>query len=167
MRGIIVGLDRQRFNVTVFAASHFFSPDEEAGTGNASHGSDPVASELRAAANFVVLPRNVTGAARAIHSAALDVLVYPEIGMDAFVYFLAFQRLASVQLMFWGHPVSPAMPTDSIDYFVTSDLFEPHDHETQTDCQQQQCLLHANLTRTRSAAFAMFLPACPCAAPWL
>ena len=88
MRGIIVGLDSERFNVTVFAASHFFSPDEEAGTGNASHGSDPIASELRAATNFVVLPRNITSAARLINSAALDVLVYPEIGMDAFVYFL-------------------------------------------------------------------------------
>jgi hypothetical protein len=37
---------------------------------------------------------------------------------------LATQRLAPVQVVFWGHPVSQGLP--SIDYFVSSDRYEPH-----------------------------------------
>ena len=51
--------------------------------------------------------------------------VYPELGMDAWTYYLAFNRLAESVIVFWGHPVSPAMPLDSVDYFLSSDLYEP------------------------------------------
>ena len=37
-------------------------------------------------------------------------------------YYLGFTRLAPVQMVFWGHPVSQGIP--SIDYFISSDLFE-------------------------------------------
>ena len=121
---MITSLNQTLFNATVFAASHFFSPDADAGTGG-EPGRDKIASELRAAVNYAVLPSSLEGAASTIAAAALDILIFPEIGMDAFVYFLAFRRLAPVQAFFWGHPVSPAFPTQSIDYFVTSELFEP------------------------------------------
>jgi hypothetical protein len=45
--------------------------------------------------------------------------------MDAWTYYLAFTRLAKCVMMFWGHPVSPALPHESVDYFVSSELFEP------------------------------------------
>lgn len=57
-----------------------------------------------------------------ISNAQLDVLVYPELGMDAVMLMYAMHRLARVQCVFWGHPISQGLP--SIDYFVTSDLFE-------------------------------------------
>eukprot|EP00937_MAST-01D_sp_MAST-1D-sp2_P001857 g1857.t1 len=101
----------------------------DAGAGvNAGNGSDPIASELRSIVNYVVLPKSVPQAASVVEEAQLDILVFPEIGMDAFVYFLAFRRMAPVQLFFWGHPVSPAIPTSSIDYFISSELFEPDEH---------------------------------------
>ena len=48
----------------------------------------------------------------------LDSLFYPDIGMDTFTYFLAFSRLAPVQITSWGHPNSSGIP--SIDYFISS-----------------------------------------------
>jgi len=102
----------------------FFAPADDAGD-DSKPGRDTIASGLRAAVSYVVLPNTVEHAAATLAAAKLDVLIFPEIGMDSFMYFLAFHRLAPIQAFFWGHPVSPAFPTQSIDYFVTSDLFEP------------------------------------------
>ncbi|CAN0061566.1 unnamed protein product [Scytosiphon promiscuus] len=52
----------------------------------------------------------------------LDVLVYGDVGMDALTTALAHSRLSPVQVAFWGHPGTTGLPT--VDYFVTSDLFE-------------------------------------------
>ncbi|CAK4521292.1 unnamed protein product [Aphanomyces euteiches] len=51
----------------------------------------------------------------------LDVLVYPEIGMDSWMYFFAHHRLAPVQCVFWGHPITTGLST--IDYFIASEYF--------------------------------------------
>lgn len=63
----------------------------------------------------------------------LDVLIYPEIGMDGLASQLAAQRLAPVQCCSWGHPVTSGFST--IDFFLSSDLMEPADaqgHYTET-----------------------------------
>jgi predicted O-linked N-acetylglucosamine transferase (SPINDLY family) len=63
----------------------------------------------------------------------LDVLIYPEIGMDKLASQLAAQRLAPVQCCSWGHPVTSGFST--IDFFLSSDLMEPADaqeHYTET-----------------------------------
>ena len=36
-------------------------------------------------------------------------------------------RLAEIQVAFWGHPFTTGFPT--IDYFITSDSFEPSNNE--------------------------------------
>ncbi|MBX7201383.1 MAG: hypothetical protein K1X51_18610 [Rhodospirillaceae bacterium] len=72
---------------------------------------------------IVDLPPNLAQAREAIAAAELDVLHYPEIGMDHFTYFLAFARLATVQSMAWGHPVTSGLPT--IDLFLSVDDMEP------------------------------------------
>jgi len=64
----------------------------------------------------------------AISGSALDVLVYPEIGMDATTVRLASLRLAKVQLASWGHPITTGLPT--IDGFLSSEAFEPADATT-------------------------------------
>jgi protein O-GlcNAc transferase len=56
---------------------------------------------------------------------APHVLIYPEIGMDKVSAQLAAQRLATVQCVSWGHPVTSGFPT--VDYFISSDLMEPAD----------------------------------------
>jgi predicted O-linked N-acetylglucosamine transferase (SPINDLY family) len=59
---------------------------------------------------------------------ALDaphVLIYPELGMDTSAIRLACRRIAPVQCVSWGHPVTTGLP--HIDYFLSSDLMEPAD----------------------------------------
>lgn len=58
----------------------------------------------------------------------LDVLVYLDIGMDAFTYFLAFSRLARVQCVAGGHPVTTGIA--AMDYFVSSKLAETADADS-------------------------------------
>lgn len=36
---------------------------------------------------------------------------------------MAMHRLAPIQMVFWGHPISQGL--NSIDYFVSSDIYEP------------------------------------------
>ena len=53
---------------------------------------------------------------------SLDILVYPEIGMDMNVYLMAHKRLAPVQINTWGH--SDTSGLDNIDYYISSEYFE-------------------------------------------
>jgi protein O-GlcNAc transferase len=53
----------------------------------------------------------------------LDVLIYPEIGIDSLTAKLASLRLAPVQATSWGHPHTSGLPT--MDYFLSADALEP------------------------------------------
>ncbi|WP_052055224.1 tetratricopeptide repeat protein [Myxosarcina sp. GI1] len=53
----------------------------------------------------------------------LQVLVFPEFGMDPIAAQLGCLRLAPVQIAFGGHPETSGLPT--IDYHLTSNLMEP------------------------------------------
>ena len=63
--------------------------------------------------------------ASAIAADAPDVLIYPEIGMEPIIEKLAAMRLAPLQCMLWGHPVTSGLPT--IDVFFSADALEPDD----------------------------------------
>lgn len=54
---------------------------------------------------------------------APHVLLYPEIGIDPIAARLGAQRLAPVQCVAWGHPVTTGMP--SIDHFLSGEALEP------------------------------------------
>jgi predicted O-linked N-acetylglucosamine transferase (SPINDLY family) len=77
---------------------------------------------------WVDLPRDLAQAREALARATLDVVLYPDIGMDPFTYFLAFARLAPVQCTTWGHPVTTGI--SAMDYFVSTDYFEPEHAES-------------------------------------
>lgn len=64
-----------------------------------------------------------TAWAREVSDAHLDVLLYPEVGMDASTLRLASLRLARVQLAAWGHPLTTGLPT--IDGYLSAQAFEP------------------------------------------
>jgi predicted O-linked N-acetylglucosamine transferase (SPINDLY family) len=55
----------------------------------------------------------------------LDVLIYPEIGMDPMSIKLASLRLAPAQVATWGHPETTGLPT--IDYYLSAEEMEPPD----------------------------------------
>ncbi len=108
-QGLIETLSRTRFHVTLF------------GTPSAP---DPTRSALMAAADaFVEIPLDLAGARERIAACALDVLIYPDVGMSPLTYFLAFARLAPVQCVSWGHPDSTGI--DTLDYFLSCDAMEP------------------------------------------
>jgi protein O-GlcNAc transferase len=52
----------------------------------------------------------------------LDIIFYPDIGMSPTTYFLAFSRLAPVQITSWGHTETTGI--DTIDYFLSSTTIE-------------------------------------------
>ncbi len=79
----------------------------------------------RAADRLIELPRELAGARQAVAAAELDLLLYADIGMEALSYYLAFARLAPVQCVTWGHPVTTGIP--AIDYYLSAADWEPPD----------------------------------------
>ena len=109
--GLIAALDRKHFHVTLATLPNV---DDEA------------TERMRKSADRSLrLTDRYEEARAALAAEALDVLVYPELGMDNLTYFLAHARLARVQCMSWGHPASSGLP--SMDYFVSSKLLEAED----------------------------------------
>jgi predicted O-linked N-acetylglucosamine transferase (SPINDLY family) len=63
----------------------------------------------------------------------IHILTFLDIGMNAKTQLLAARRLAPVQCVAWGHPITTGMHT--VDYFLSSDLMEPadgQDHYSET-----------------------------------
>ena len=88
-----------------------------------SWGSPPDEALRRACFRQVDLPRELAAARGAIAAQELDVLAYADIGMEPLSYFLAFGRLAPVQCVMLGHPVTTGIA--AMDCFISSALFEP------------------------------------------
>ena len=74
---------------------------------------------LARADRFVRVPEGFLLKNRHI-AAGLDLLVYPDIGMNPGSTVWAHSRLAPTQICFWGHPVTTGLP--QMDYFITSQL---------------------------------------------
>lgn len=72
---------------------------------------------------FYHLPNNLEQVCQQVIDDHLDVLIFPELGMDATTLCIAGLRLAPIQCMTWGQPVTSGLPT--IDYFLSSELMEP------------------------------------------
>ena len=85
---------------------------------------DPLASAMAAGAGEVlVLGRDLVDARARLSAARLDILHYPDLGMDPFTTWLAFARLAPVQTVSWGHPITSGL--DTIDAFLASPALTP------------------------------------------
>jgi predicted O-linked N-acetylglucosamine transferase (SPINDLY family) len=103
------GLDSRRFERTVVH------------TGPVS---DAVSARIAAQVEtFVPLRDTVHATAQWLSQADFDVIVHPEVGMDAMTYTLAALRLAPVQCAGWGHPVTTG--SDAIDAYFTAGPMEP------------------------------------------
>jgi protein O-GlcNAc transferase len=86
---------------------------------------DGVTDRLTQAATLHTLPRDLAAARQQVADLHLDVLVYPDIGLEPFSYFMAFTRLAPRQCVLPGHPITTGIPT--LDYFLSNDITEADD----------------------------------------
>jgi protein O-GlcNAc transferase len=78
-------------------------------------------------------PGDLEGACEAIVRDRLHILVFLDIGMNPIMGLMGALRLAPVQCVTWGHPVTPG--PDTIDYFISSSLMEP-DNAEEHYCEQ-------------------------------
>lgn len=112
-RGWWEQLDRSRFEVF----GYNFNPGE----------GDEVTRAARAAlgANFREEKRRISDWAAVILEDRLDVLIYPEIGMHPLSIVLAALKLAPVQCVSFGHPMTTGLP--AMDYVLSAEMFEAMD----------------------------------------
>jgi FkbM family methyltransferase len=101
--------DRQNFEIYCY-----YTGDE----------SDPITQQFQNYSDvFYHIPHNLEAACEQIIADQLHILVFPEIGMNSQIMQMAGLRLAPVQCVAWGHPVTSGLPT--IDYFLSGELMEP------------------------------------------
>lgn len=121
--------------------------------------SDRVTEEIRRAVDHFRESRKVEGVAGAVLSDRLHVGVFLDIGMHPRMTQLAALRLAPIQCMAWGHPMTSGLPT--MDYFLSSELMEPEGAEDHYSehlirlpgigvCYQKPIIPRVLLHRTRS-----------------
>ncbi len=109
VRGWVQRLDRRRFELHLF----HLSAKRDAETDLAISSADGFHDGKGHWENW----------ARFIHGSRMDILVYPEIGMDPTTARLAALRLAPVQATSWGQPQTSGLPT--MDYYLSAAAFEP------------------------------------------
>jgi len=107
-KGWVNHLDRTKFDLYLFQ----LNPTSDRETDAAR----------RVAAGFEDKPTNLAAWVQSIKASKLDVLIYPEIGMDPLTARLASLRLAPIQAASWGHPETTGLPT--IDLYISGQAFE-------------------------------------------
>jgi protein O-GlcNAc transferase len=111
-RGLIADLDRKRFEVFLFQIGQ----------------EDATAREIAATADHAARVNGPLAHLRdVIAQAELDILYYPDIGMEPTTYFLAYARLAPVQILACGHPDTTGLAT--LDHAITSADLDPAGNE--------------------------------------
>jgi protein O-GlcNAc transferase len=113
----LTDLDREQFDVSFYSLS--------GGVDEITTAISARADRVHAFAGGDALPSTL---APIIRSERLDLLVYPELGMDQATFALASMRLAPRQYAAWGHPVTTGHAT--IDGFLSCATMEPEDADT-------------------------------------
>ncbi len=123
MFGMIDQLDRQRFDVTVFTVNSAQPP------------------ALKQPHRQIEIPVNsLKLACDKVAQSQVDLLFYADVGMDPHTLFMSMERLAPVQCVTWGHPVTTGSP--NMDYFLSSALLETPEAQ---DHYSEKLVLFQNL----------------------
>jgi protein O-GlcNAc transferase len=109
LRGLLAHLDTREFEVFLYHTGTLV--DEETTWARTR------------VAHFIQGPQSLKYWLTEIAQAQPDVIFYPEVGMAPNAGSLAAMRLAPLQIVGWGHPVTTGLPT--IDWFLSADLLEP------------------------------------------
>ncbi|MBL8392204.1 MAG: tetratricopeptide repeat protein [Candidatus Accumulibacter sp.] len=110
IRGFLLHLDRSRFELFLYQTGH--KEDKE------TEFARSIANLWRGHQTVGSLP----GCLDALAADQPDVIFYPEIGMDSLSLRLAARRLAALQVVGWGHPITTGLPT--IDLYLSGELIE-------------------------------------------
>ncbi|POM78243.1 Hypothetical protein PHPALM_4247 [Phytophthora palmivora] len=136
--GVVQNLDRTKFCVIIYHCVHFLRESDEI-TEAFKHTAD----------EFVELPKSQDAAVQMLRKALLDVVVFPELGMDEWTVLLSHHRVAPIQCVFWGHPITTGNP--HIDYFISSEHFvSEHFNEP----NQNQNIKQLKLSGYRQSSFS-------------
>ncbi|MFZ1546874.1 MAG: hypothetical protein WAT12_07200, partial [Candidatus Nitrotoga sp.] len=109
----VTSLDRGMFEIYCYYIGHI---------------QDQVTQEFtNASDSYKHLVGEVDYIGREVKKDQLDILIYPEVGMDPGAFVLAAMRLAPMQCAAWGHPVTTGLA--NIDYFFSSALMEPENSQ--------------------------------------
>ncbi|CAH0479375.1 unnamed protein product [Peronospora belbahrii] len=107
MSELIPMFNRERYEIIVFAIGLSKSMK--------------VVNKVEAITETIVgLPKDVRVAREEIRAWNMDVLIYPELGMDKTTYFVSLARLAPIQAVWWGNADTSGVPT--MDYYLTSEF---------------------------------------------
>ncbi|TMW63213.1 hypothetical protein Poli38472_002154 [Pythium oligandrum] len=118
MKELLQQLDLTKYELVVFAVGQSKSLRQ---SGRIEHIGDRV----------TLLPRDLGVARSEVRKEELDVLIYPELGMDKTTYFLSFERLAPIQAAWWGNPDTTGVP--AIDYYLVSEYEHENAREHYTE----------------------------------
>lgn len=123
LKGLIAHLDRSRFRVVLFN----LGPQSDAETLWAQQ-------QVDAYIDLQTQASDVAACCAAVRAVAPQLLLYPELGMNGVSYWMAAHRLAPVQAVAWGHPLSSGLPT--VDLYFSGAALEP---EPAQQAQQAYC----------------------------
>lgn len=112
--GVIERLDRQQFEVVIYRCVHFLRDGDEM-----------TEAFKQTADTYVELPVSHESAITRLRNDRLDIVVFLELGMDAWTVLLSHHRVAPVQSVFWGHPITTGNP--NIDFSISSQCFVTED----------------------------------------
>ncbi|POM57553.1 hypothetical protein PHPALM_37915 [Phytophthora palmivora] len=136
--GVVQNLDRTKFRVIIYHCVHFLRE------------SDKITEAFKHTADeFVELPKSQDTAVQMLRKALLDVVVFPELGMDEWTVLLSHHRVAPIQCVFWGHPITTGNP--HIDYFISSEHFVS---EHSKEPNQNQNIKQLKLSGYRQSSFS-------------
>jgi protein O-GlcNAc transferase len=113
VQGWLQGLDRRRFEISLFSLGTKRDATTEAAAAAVDH--------------FDAASRTTAEWADTLARQHLDAVIFPEIGIDRNTLALAGLSLAHRQFVAWGHPETSGLPT--IDEFLSADAFEPEGAE--------------------------------------
>lgn len=107
-KGLVLNLDPQLFEIFLLNTNGVEDAETEFAKSKVAH--------------YINLGSSLMYSAKCIQDFGLDILLFPEIGMDTLTKSLACLRLAPLQIASWGHPETTGLPT--IDLFLSAVLFE-------------------------------------------
>jgi predicted O-linked N-acetylglucosamine transferase (SPINDLY family) len=112
-KGVLLNLDKSQFQIHLFDLGMAMDEETELAEKNS--------------ASYTKVKQDLSKWCCTILDKNIDVLLYPEIGMDPLTLELASLRLAPLQLASWGHPETTGIET--IDYFISAEDLEPENAE--------------------------------------